>query len=311
MRSPINLLMLLVALTFSFVSCEEAEENNDVPNTEKTVAQIAADDEQFSTLVSALSRVDLVSVLEGTGPFTVFAPTNAAFEALGVDLSTLSDEALKEILLYHVFVGQGIAAADIAEGQTYLGTAAATGPNGTNLSILVEKTGNSVKINGGVNVTATDITGNNGIIHVVDKVITPLNIVEHAAANSNFSELVSALGAASGDLVNVLSGDGPFTVFAPLNSAFGAISDVVAGLSADQLAKVLTYHVASGNVRSDALSDGMMVTTVNGEQFTINLGDTVTITDAQGNTSTVVLTDVQGTNGVIHAIDTVVLPNEL
>ncbi|MEM9846788.1 MAG: fasciclin domain-containing protein [Bacteroidota bacterium] len=282
------------------------------PNSEKTVAEIAADDAQFSTLVGALERVDLVEVLNGAGPFTVFAPTNAAFEALGVDLSTISDEALSEILLYHVFGGLRINAADIAEGQTYLGMAANTGPDNTNLSMLVENAGGKVTINGSINVTATDIGGNNGVIHVVDQVIMPLDVVGHAVANSNFSTLVGALGNASGGLVGVLSGDGPFTVFAPLNSAFDEISDVVAGLSADQLAAVLTYHVVGGNVLSTALSDGLQVTSVNGEPFTVNISDSgVTITDAQGGTSTVLLTDVQGTNGVIHVLDRVILPAEL
>lgn len=292
----------------AFSSCEE--EVMETPNSEKSVAEIAADDSQFSTLVSALERVDLVGVLNGSGPFTVFAPTNNAFDALGVDLATISDEALSEILLYHVF-GAQVNAGDIAEGQTYLGMAAATGPNGTNLSLLVENTAGKVIINGDVNVTATDIIGKNGVIHVVDKVIMPMDIVGHAAANANFSELVGALGAATGDLVTVLSGDGPFTVFAPLNSAFEAISSTVAGLSADQLSKVLTYHVAAGNVRSTDLSDMMEVTTVNGETFTINLGSEVTITDAQGNTAKILLTDVQATNGVIHVLESVILPNDL
>lgn len=309
LKSPIKVLMLLAVFAFAFVGCDD--DDDQILSTEKTVAQIAADDAQFSTLVSALDRVNLVGVLEGAGPFTVFAPTNAAFDALGVDLSTLSDAALEEILLYHVFVGQSIAAADIQEGQTYLGMAAATGPDNTNLTALVEKAGSAVAINGTVNVTATDIEGSNGIIHVVDQVIMPMNVVDHAVANSNFSELVTALGAASGDLVSVLSGDGPFTVFAPLNSAFTAISDVTAGLTADQLSAVLTYHVASGNVRSTDLTDGIVVTTLNGETFTINLGESVTITDARGNTSNVILTDVQGTNGVIHVLDTVILPDSL
>ena len=156
---------------------------------------------------------------------------------------------------------------------------------------------------------AADIIGSNGVIHVVDAVIMPLDIVGHAVANSNFSELVGALGAASGDLVAILSGDGPFTVFAPVNSAFEAISDVVAGLDADQLAAVLTYHVVGGaNVRSTQLTDGQQVNTVNGSSFTINLGAGATITDTQGNTVDIILTDVQATNGVIHVLDAVILP---
>ena len=313
-KSLLFLFLCASFMMFTFTSCEEETMDpieEEIPNSEKSVAAIAAGDAQFSTLVSALERVNLVEVLNGDGPFTVFAPTNSAFEALGVDLATLSDEDLTEILLYHVFAGDDIMAADIPAGQTYLGTAATTSPKGTSLSMLVENTDSGVLINGSVNVTATDIAGNNGVIHVVDAVILPLDVVGHAVANRNFTELVGALGAASGELVSVLSADGPFTVFAPLNSAFEAISEVTATLSADQLAGVLTYHVAAGNVESTDLVDGMMVETVNGEMFRVNLGEGASITDAQGNTVNIVLTDVQATNGIIHVLDAVILPAEI
>lgn len=301
--------LFLGLMAFTFVACGDDDEPTITPL--QTITQTAADDAQFSTLVSALQRVNLDIVLDGAGNFTVFAPTNAAFQASGIDLDALSDEELTEVLLYHV-LGATVNSADLQEGQTYATTAAETGPNQTQLSILIEKSGSSVKLNGAVNVTTADVAATNGVIHVVDQVILPLDIVGHAVANANFSSLVNALGAASGDLVSVLSGDGPFTVFAPLNSAFEEVADVTASLDADQLAKVLTYHVVGGNVRSTALSDGMMVTTVNGEEFTVNInGGAVTITDARGNVSTIVLTDVQATNGVIHVLDKVILPNDL
>lgn len=310
LKSPLFLWFFLGMLAVSIVACDD--DDDDVkPNTEKTVAEIAADDPQFSTLVAALERVDLVDVLNGDGPFTVFAPTNDAFTALGVNLSSLSDAELSEILLYHVFAGQAIKAADIPSGQTYLGTAANTGSGNTNLSLLVEPKSGTVTLNGNVKVTTADIVGKNGVIHVIDAVLLPLDVVGHAAANSNFSELVSALGAASGNLVSVLQGEGPFTVFAPLNSAFQAISSTVATLTDDQLAAVLTYHVVAGaNVRSTALTNGQVVSTVNGQTFTVNItGGNVTIKDATGATANVVLTDVQATNGVIHVLDKVILPN--
>jgi len=272
----------------------------------QTIVDIAAGNDDFSTLVSALTRVNLAETLAGDGPFTVFAPTNAAFAALGVDLATISDEDLTNILLYHV-VGANIASTDIADGQTYAGTAS-PGPASHPLSMLIEKGSDGVKINNSATVTTADVTAANGVIHIVDAVIMPLDIVGHAAANTNFSSLVGALGAASGDLVSVLKGDGPFTVFAPVNSAFDAISEVTATLSADQLANVLTYHVASGNVKSTDLSNGMEVMAVNEQTFTVNLGDQVTLTDGTGENSTVVLTDVQATNGVIHVLDRVILP---
>ena len=310
MKNLFFLRFAIVAILFitPFMSCGDDDTNEPA---EQSIVEIATSDAQFSILVSALSRVGLVSVLEGNGPFTVFAPTNAAFQAAGIDLDALSDEALTEVLLYHV-LGAEVMSTDIADGQTYVTTAAQTGPGNTQLSMLIEKTAAGVKINNAATVTTADVDATNGVIHIVDAVILPLNVVGHAAANSNFTSLIATIGAASGDLATVLSGTGPFTVFAPTNSAFDAIASVTAGLDADQLAKVLTYHVVSGNVRSGALSDGLSVATVNGESFTVNIsGSSVTLTDANGGVSTVLLTDVQAINGVIHVIDQGIIPANL
>ncbi len=307
--------LLFASITaMTFVACDNDDDNPINPNADKTVAQIAADDGQFTMLVAALDRVGLTSTLDDeNASFTVFAPTDAAFTALGVDLSTLSDAQLTEILLYHV-LGAQVESKDLPEGKTYATSATATGPGGTQLSILIEKTtAGTVSVNGAANVTTADVIGKNGVIHVIDAVLLPLDVVGHATANDDFSQLVSALGGASGDLVTALSADGPFTVFAPLNSAFEAIASTVAGLTADQLATVLTYHVVTNaNVRSSTLTDGMQVTTLNGESFTVNIsGSVVTITDAKGNTADVLLTDVQATNGVIHVLGDVLLPENI
>lgn len=302
-------LAILLAFSFLFVACN----NDDDTQPQQSIVEIASADAQFSTLVSALQRVNLVSVLEGAGPFTVFAPTNDAFTALGVDLNTISDEDLTEILLYHVLGGLKVTSGQIQDGQTYVGTAATTGPDDNALTLLIEKANGVVTINGDINVSNPDVDATNGVIHVVDKVIMPLDVVGHAMANSGFSSLVGALGQADGDLVSVLQGDGPFTVLAPVNDAFTAIQSTVAGLSTEQLAKVLTYHVIAGaNVRSTDFTDGQVVSTVNTPTtFTVNLGNEVTITDANGEQATVIFTDVQATNGLIHVLDKVILPNNL
>ena len=301
-----NVLLLLFVATI-FIACD----NDDDPIAEpelQTIADIASSNSDFSTLVSALQRTDLVGVLDGAGAYTVFAPTNDAFTALGVDLNTISNDDLASILLYHV-LGAEVKAGDISEGQSYASTASTNGPDNNALSILIEKSGGSVKINGISSVTTADIQASNGVIHVVDAVITPLDVVGHALANENFTQLVSALGIASGDLVSVLQGSGPFTVFAPVNSAFEEISSVVATLTAEDLSSVLTYHVVgSANVKSSDLSNGMEVSTVNGGIFTVNLSTPPTIVDANGGTATIILTDEQATNGVIHVLDKVILP---
>ncbi len=303
-------------LKFSFVfflfgtltilsSCED----DDAPAQPQSIVEIAVSDPQFSTLVAALTKADLVSTLQGDGPFTVFAPTNTAFAALLSDLGVtsldaLSKEALTPILLNHVVVGE-FKSTDLATG--YVSSANNNGPNSSNIDLYIQ-VGTGVSINKNVNVTKADINASNGVIHVVDKVILPTDVVDIAANNSNFTSLVGALGSADGDLVSVLQGEGPFTIFAPVNGAFDDIAGVVAGLSSAELADVLTYHVVSGaNVLSTDLTNGMTVTTLNGT-FTVNIsGSSVTLTDDSGATVNVIATDVQGTNGVIHVIDKVLL----
>lgn len=304
--------LLAILLPLGLIGCNDDDDIN--VNEDKTLVEIAVEDDRFTTLVSALQRTGLDAVLaDEDAEFTVFAPTNDAFNALGVDLNTLSDEQLRNILLYHV-IGGNIASTAIPQGKTYINTAATVGPGGNALTAYIERDGNIVEINNAATVTAVDINGENGVLHVIDAVLMPLDIVGHAAANDDFAELVNALGAASGDLISTLSrSDQIFTVFAPVNSAFEAISDEAANLTPDQLASVLTYHVVAGaNVRSSDLTDGQSVTTVQGETFIVNIGDNgVSITDANGNVATVVLADVQATNGVIHVIDEVIMPSNL
>lgn len=303
-------MLFLGLLVVGFSSCDEDDDLDDT--TDDSIAEIVAGQDQFSILQAALEQVDLDDVLSGTGPFTVFAPTNDAFQAAGItSLDGFTNEELTEVLLYHVIGGAGIASTDLAEGQTYAATAANTGPNGTQLSILIERTGGNVTVNNVANVETANVRAENGIIHIIDQAIVPLDVVGHAQANSNFTSLVGALGAANGGLVSVLQSDGPFTVFAPLNSAFTAIQSTVDGLDADQLASVLLYHVVSGaNVRSTMLSAGPVTTANAGTTVEVSL-DPVQITDSNGNAVDVVLTDVQGTNGVIHVIDQVLIPDNL
>lgn len=298
---------LIACSTLVFVGCSE---DDDDPTTEDmTIAEVVADDDRFTTLLSALERVGLTGVLEQDGPYTVFAPTNDAFN--GVDVSSLTDAQLTDILLYHV-LGAKVNSFDLQEGQTYTSTASTAGFGGSSPSALIERAGNNVTINGNIEVIQADVETKNGVIHVINGVMTPMSVVDIAATNGEFTQLVDALGNATGDLVGVLSGDGPFTVFAPLNSAFQMISGTVAGLSADQLASVLTYHVVGGNVAKDDLGATQTVATVQGENITITRsGNQVTVTDARGNAAEVLLADVQGTNGIVHVLNMVILPENL
>ncbi len=297
------LFAVLVAGTFLFSSCDEDDVANVAP--ELTVAGVATSNSDFSILVSALVKADLVSTLDGAGTFTVFAPTNAAFQALFTDLgvtgiSDLSAETLKPILLYHV-LGVEKTSSMIQSGY-YSSLSPAQGSYVT----LSVKTGSGVKINNHATVTTADIEASNGVVHVIDKVLLPPTVVDIAINNTDFSTLVDAVVKA--DLVETLSGAGPFTVFAPTNTAFSSLfTDLsvmgISDLTAQQLSPILTYHVVSGNVLSSSLSNGN-VATLNGD-ITIALGTPPTI----NTNSQIVVVDVQGTNGVVHAITKVLLPS--
>jgi uncharacterized surface protein with fasciclin (FAS1) repeats len=141
----------------------------------------------------------------------------------------------------------------------------------------------------------------------------PATVVDVAASDESFSTLVTAVDAAG--LAGTLSGEGPFTVFAPVNDAFtalpaGTVDTLLAPENQAQLTSVLTYHVVPSKVLSSDLSDGMTVTTVQGQPLTVGVqGDTVTLTDASGNTASVIQADVEAGNGVVHVIDHVLLPS--
>jgi len=273
-----------------------------------TVVGHAINNPDFSILVQAVVKAGLADVLKGSGPFTVFAPTNEAFNALfsqlGVSgIGDLSAEILKPILLNHVVSG-AVKSSAITTG--YFATANASGPNATAVKVYIQK-GSGVTVDGS-NVIAADIMSSNGVIHAIDKVILPASVVGHALNNPNFSILVQAVVKAG--LVDALSGAGPFTVFAPTNDAFNALFATLGvsgidALTADQLTPILLYHVVAGNVTASQVSTGNVPTLKEGSSISI-------FADGSGvklnNSSNVIATDVQGSNGVIHAIDAVILP---
>lgn len=279
-----------------------------VPAMQKsnTIADIAVANSDFSILVEALMKADLVGAVADMGAeLTVFAPTNDAFTALLSDLgaSSLDDipvETLKSILLYHV-IGSKAMSSDLESG--YYPTLSTS--NGNNMSMYI-MVGDGVTINNSTNVTAADIEADNGVIHVVDKVILPPSVVDIAIDNENFSTLVNAVVKAG--LVETLSGAGPFTVFAPTNAAFDALFAALGvtglnDLTAEQLVPILTYHVVSGNVLSTDLTNGMVPTLSGENKLTVDLTSGVKIND-----SNVVAADIQGSNGVVHVIDKVLIP---
>jgi len=147
------------------------------------------------------------------------------------------------------------------------------------------------------------------VVHVIDKVILPPTVVDIALQNSNFSTLVAALVKAG--LVEALSAAGPYTVFAPTNAAFDAafVALGVSGLddlSAEALTPILLYHVVPDNVLASEVTTGMVPTLNTESNISITVSDMGVMLD---NSANVVATDVQGSNGIIHVIDSVILPN--
>ncbi len=258
---------------------------------------------KFNTLAAALKAAGLVETLKGKGPFTVFAPTDEAFAKLPKGtvetlLKPENKEKLKSILLYHVAAGE-VLAKDVK-------TMPLATVNGQRAEITVKDGGVTID---NAKVTATDIVAGNGVIHVIDSVILPSDkdIVSTAVAAGSFKTLAMLLEKA--ELIGALQGPGPFTVFAPTDEAFAKLpKEVVEGLlkpeSKDKLAAILTYHVVPGRIFSDVAAKGATAKTLQGGAVTTSSkGGTVMVKNA-----TVTAADIDASNGVIHVIDTVILP---
>jgi transforming growth factor-beta-induced protein len=297
--------LLVPAAAFAFAACGDDPVAPVDPGVTDDIVDIATSTGDVSTLAAALEAAGLVSALQGEGPFTVFAPVNSAFAALGTGVvdALLEDgnaELLSRILTFHVVAGTAAFSEDLTDGQTV------TTLEGGQLTIGVS--GGGVTVNGAA-VTTADIEATNGVIHLIDEVLVPsVDIVDVATLNG-FSTLTTAVGAAG--LVDALRGDGPFTVFAPTNAAFDALgADVIAALldegNIDLLTGILGFHVVPGVAAfAGDLTDGQMVTTLEGEQLTIGVsGEGVTV-----NGVSVIAADVAASNGVIHVTDEVLVPS--
>lgn len=307
-------LFFMLALSVSFIACESDDVDDNVKaNNDITISAFVADDDNFSTLAAALERTNLTSVLDDEdNNYTLFAPNNAAFDKLGVDLSTISDEELTDILMYHVISDNRVGLGDLTFDFRYFETASTAGPNAEKLSLMLEREDDVLRVNNMVAVSSTPNDFENGAIYELNDVLTLPTIVSVVTADSELDNLANALTTASGDLDELLSGTELYTVFAPIDDAFDAISETTMTLTADELASVLTYHVVEGNIRKDDLEDDQVVTTANGETITIDIDlGIVRIEDSEENKVLVRITDIQTTNGVVHTISEVLMPSEL
>ena len=274
-----------------------AEESDDIPTKAQNTGE-------HDSLVAALTHANLKAALQDVGPFTVFAPTDAAFAAAGIDLASFDtaeeNATLVDILTYHVYNGS-VESSAVTDGL------AVTMLNGDEATFTVA---DGVVSIGEAKVTEPDVIASNGIIHVIDKVLMPpadaLDIPATAASTGAHDSLVAALTQA--DLVSALQAEGPFTVFAPTDAAFAAAGiDLASFDTAEEnatLVDILTYHVYAGSVESSAVTDGLTVTMLNGDEATFTVADgAVSIGEA-----TVTQPDVVASNGIIHVIDKVLMP---
>ena len=268
---------------------------NDIPRTAQCTGI-------HNSLVSAVVQAELLETLQGTGPFTLFAPTDQAFADAGIDLAALDTPegkaALTDILLYHVIAGN-VPSSAVTECLT------ANTVNGSPIAFTV---GDGVMVNDAT-VTLADVNTSNGVIHVIDKVLTPTatpnNIPRTAQCTGIHDSLVA--GVIQAGLLETLQGDGPFTVFAPTDQAFIDAGIDLASLDTpegkDTLADILLYHVVAGEVPAANVTDCMSASTVNGNPLSFTVGDSVKV-----NGATVTATDVATSNGIIHIIDKVLAP---
>jgi transforming growth factor-beta-induced protein len=272
----------------------------------------------FSVLATALGAAELVDTLKSAGPFTVFAPTDEAFAKIPSEQldAILADKALlTKILTYHVVAGR-LLAADV------LGQSTLTSVEGSPINVSLN--GDAAFVNES-KIILTDVLASNGVIHAIDTVLLPpaeeapaeeapaaeapmMDIIDTAVGNGNFTVLATALTEAG--LLDTLKSAGPFTVFAPTDAAFAKIpSEQLSAILADKalLTKILTYHVVAGKLAASDVLASCSLTSVEGSAIKVSLNGS----DAFVNQSKITLTDVFASNGVIHVIDTVLLPPNL
>jgi uncharacterized surface protein with fasciclin (FAS1) repeats len=271
---------------------------------DKDIVEVSQGAGSFGTLLKAASAAGLVDALKGDGPLTVFAPTDEAFAKL--DQALLGDllkpenkTALQTVLKHHIVPGR-------VDSATVVGMVEARALGGQRLAIRVDDSGVNV---GGANVTTVDIPASNGIIHVIDQVIVPNtdDVIDTALADGSFTTLAKALQA--GGLVEALKGEGPFTVFAPTDEAFAKLDPKVLGdllkpENKDQLVAILKYHVVPGRLSARTAVAAGVAETLQGQNVRVRIDGG----RLMANGAHVVASDLDATNGVIHVIDTVLLP---
>jgi transforming growth factor-beta-induced protein len=297
-------LLVVAALAAATLGATASASTASRSDGDKNIVQTAVSAGQFTTLASLLTKAGLVDTLSTGGPFTVFAPTDAAFAKVPqatLDALGKNPALLKSVLLYHVVPGR-VTAADVVK------LSSAKTLEGRSLSI--KTAGGSVYVDK-AKVTTPDVMASNGVIHVIDSVLIPKaataqkNLVQTAVAAGQFKTLASLLTKAG--LAGTLQGKGPFTVFAPTDAAFAKVPKATLAALAKNKAKlraVLLYHVVKGKVTAAQAMKLHSAKTLNGKSVSIRVkGGKVIVGGA-----TVVKANVNTSNGVIHVINKVLIP---
>ena len=324
MRYLKSRLLAVLATSAFLAACGGSDD--EVLSPSGDVAQVASV-EGYSALLAAAQKAGLAAALtDPTATLTVFAPTDAAFDTLATTLGfanasamvgALDADTLDKILSYHVLPTRQTSSALASGGATQ--ATLYNFPGNTPATIGIDTSTGFALVDAALNramVSAADVPATNGILHGIDKVLVPpgvLNLVQMAQSNPDFSVLVEAVVTAN--LAGTLSGPGPFTVFAPTNGAFvAALAELAttkpALLARADLGAILSYHALNGDVRAadvEALPKPAVINTLlTGKTFSVDAN--LAITDGIGRMAMLVATDVVGSNGVIHAIDKVLLP---
>ena len=315
-------MMLLLMGPMILFSCKKDNDDDEQPMPAQNAVEFLASNPDYSLLHEAIVVAGLDGTLSGTGPFTLFAPDDNAIQTLmnALSVSSLSEvdvDLLKSILLYHV-LGEEIPASSVSTG--YKATLSPSSQAGNPKLALYLNADGGVSVNK-VDVTEADMEVSNGVIHGIDQVLTLPDLPTFLTYDDHFGLLGEALAVADDEdddtdnFMDILMGDGPFTVFAPNDDAFQALLDSnddwssLEDIDDELLETVLLYHVVAGNIRSNELTDGMELTTLSGATLMVDAsGTNPVLIDGAGRTISLGAIDVQATNGVAHGVDMVLLP---
>lgn len=308
-----GVVVLAILIVGIIIAASSANNTNNTSNMQTQMAtsnivQLAQGSNDLSTLVAAVSAADLAGALSAEGNFTVFAPTNSAFSAIQSTVDTLlmpeNKAQLQSVLQYHVVPTRALSS-DLTDGQVI------TTLGGETLKVRIV---NDIVFVNNAQVITANVEATNGVVHIIDQVLVPgsfKTVVGTAIDTAALSTLVAAVQA--GNLVDALNNaDANFTVFAPTNDAFAAIQSSVDTLlqpaNISQLQNVLQYHVIASEAFSSELTNGQTLQTLNGESLTVSIENGEVFIVGANSRAKVVMADVKTSNGVVHVIDTVLLP---